>query len=313
MREKVVNQIVRGDSLAQGPNNIVSGYARGYYTLLQFIENGPVPQIIIRINAKEGSYDPAKPVQQFLAELKAENKQVLAANYIDSRLEVSVRRPTLLKNIAGAVTPILDKMWDYCKQNGFVTCCGVCGKEDATPSLCSVSGNAKFICEECGAQNEQLLNNAQVQEQSKPVNIAAGIVGALLGVIIGIILWVIVYQMGYMASIVGFVMMICSFKGFELLGGRLNIPGIIICVVMDFIAVYFAHNIALAVAISQEFDIFSFGDAYKYISIAIQDSDVAAEYYRDLFMGYGLTALAIIPSLINHIKSRKAQYEFKKL
>lgn len=313
MKEKVVGQIVRGDSMTQEPNNIVSGYARGYYTLIQFIENVSVPQIVIRINAKEGSYTPAKPVQQFLAELKAENKQVLAANYIDSRLEVVIRRPALLKNIADAVTPILDKMWDYVKQNGFVTCCGICGKEDVSSSLCSVSGNVQFICEECGAQNEQLLNNAQTQEQNRPVNIIAGIVGALLGAVIGIVLWVIIYQMGYIASIVGFIMMICSFKGFELLGGRLNIPGIIICVVIDFVAVYFAHNIALAVAISQEFDTFSFSDAYRYIPMLLKDSDVAAEYYRDLCMGYGLTALAIIPSVINHVKSRKAQYEFKKL
>lgn len=313
MKAKVVEQIVRGDSLAQGPNNIVSGYARGYYTLIQFIENTSVPQIVLRINAKEGSYAPAKPVQQFLAELKAENKQVIAANYIDSRLEVVIRRPALIKKIAGAVTPILDKMWDYVKQNGFVTCCGICGKEDTTPSLCSVSGSVQFICEECGTQHEQLLNEAQVQEQSKPVNIVTGIVGALLGVIIGIILWVVVYQMGYMASIVGFVMMICSFKGFELLGGRLNISGIIICVVLDFVAVYFAHNIALAVEISQQFDSFSFSDAYQYIPMLLRDSDIAAGYYRDLCMGYGLTALAIIPSVINHVKNRKAQYEFKKL
>lgn len=313
MKEKVVNDIARGEPLSQGPNNIVSGYARGYYTIIQFIENTSVPQALIRINAKEGNYAPAKSVQQFLAELKAENKQVIAANYIDSRLEVSVRRPALVKNIAGSVTPILDSMWNYLKQNGFITCCGVCGKEDVTPSLCSVSGNVQFICEECGTQNEQLLNEAQAQEREKPVNMITGIVGALLGVIIGMVLWVIVYQMGYMASFVGFVMMICSFKGFELLGGRLNTPGIIICVILDFVAVYFAHNIAIAVAISQEFDTFSFGSAYQYISIAIQDSDVAAEYYRDLVLGYGLTALAIIPSVIGHVKSRKAQYEFKKL
>lgn len=137
----------------------------------------------------------------------------------------------------------------------------------------------------------------------KPVNMVAGIVGAFLGVLIGVVLWVVVYQMGYIAGIAGFVMMICAFKGFELLGGRINIPGSVICIVMVLAAVYFAHNISIAVSVMQEVDGYSFGSAYRYIpAFRKMSREFNSAYLHDLVIGYLLTLAAIVPSIRNVIK-----------
>ncbi len=141
------------------------------------------------------------------------------------------------------------------------------------------------------------------------VNWIAGIVGALIGVVIGVAAWVGIYQLGYIAGIAGFIMLICSIKGFEMLGGGLNIPAIIICVVLDLGAVYFAHNIAIAVSIMQELDGYSFTSAYKYIPYLLEYPEFAEAYYKDLMMGYGLTLVAIIPSIINYIKGNRQKVE----
>lgn len=141
------------------------------------------------------------------------------------------------------------------------------------------------------------------------VNWITGIVGAVIGVVIGVAAWVGIYQLGYIAGIAGFIMLICSIKGFELLGGGLNIPAIIICIVIDLGAVYFAHNIAIAVSIMQEMDGYSFTSAYKYIPYLLEYSEFAEAYYKDLVMGYGLTLVAIIPSIINYIKGSRKKVE----
>lgn len=137
----------------------------------------------------------------------------------------------------------------------------------------------------------------------KPVNMVTGFVGAFLGVLIGVVLWVIVYQMGYIAGIAGFVMMICAFKGFELLGGGMNIPGAVICVILVLAAVYFAHNISIAISVMQEVDGYSFGSAYRYIpAFRKMSREFDSAYIHDLVIGYLLTLVAIVPSIKAMVK-----------
>ncbi|MEY8428374.1 hypothetical protein AALA00_11785 [Lachnospiraceae bacterium 46-15] len=135
----------------------------------------------------------------------------------------------------------------------------------------------------------------QVQERS--VNMVTGTVGAFVGVLIGVVLWILVYQMGFIAGIAGFVMMICAFKGFELLGGRVNMAGAVICVVLVLVAVYFAHNIAIAISVMQELET-SFSSAYQSLSTLRDEfEEFNSAYLHDLLLGYVLTLVAIVPSI----------------
>ena len=83
--------------------------------------------------------------------------------------------------------------------------------------------SSQSAAEQAGPDTDQ--STYEAGQEKKPVNMVTGIVGAFLGILVGVVLWVIIYQMGYIAGIAGFVMMICAFKGFELLGGRVNIDG----------------------------------------------------------------------------------------
>ena len=138
----------------------------------------------------------------------------------------------------------------------------------------------------------------QVQVEEKPVNMVTGIVGAFVGVLIGVVLWILIYQMGFIAGIAGFVMMICAFKGFELLGGRINLAGVIFVLV----AVYFAHNIAIAISVMQELDT-SFSSAYQSLSVLRDEvSEFNSAYLHDLLIGYVLTLVAIVPSIKGKVR-----------
>ncbi len=142
----------------------------------------------------------------------------------------------------------------------------------------------------------------QVQVEEKPVNMVTGIVGAFVGVLICVVLWILIYQMGFIAGIAGFVMMICAFKGFELLGGRINLAGAVICVIFVLVAVYFAHNIAIAISVMQELDT-SFSSAYQSLSVLRDEvSEFNSAYLHDLLIGYVLTLVAIVPSIKGKVR-----------
>ncbi len=137
-----------------------------------------------------------------------------------------------------------------------------------------------------GCSGEFFLKTGDTHEENfmeKKVNMITGIVGAVIGVLIGVAAWVGIYQLGYIAGIAGFIMMICSIKGFELLGGGLNVPAVILCIVIDIVAVYFAHRLAIAVSVMQELK-YSFSQSYSYIPYLLEYEEFATAYYKDLAM-----------------------------
>ncbi len=164
--------------------------------------------------------------------------------------------------------------------------------------------------ETAAGQSEPFQYESTVEipkEPQNPARMFTGIVGAILGILIGMVLWVVVYQLGFIASIVGIVMTVCAFKGFELLGGGyIPTPGIIICLVMEMAAIFLAHNIAISVSITSEFSEISFQTAFqKLIPQIMADSELAVDYWKDLLFGYGLALLGIIPMVRDRMAQRK--------
>lgn len=79
-------------------------------------------------------------------------------------------------------------------------------------------------------------NVGYVQEvQEKKGSVITGFIGALLGAAIGAVLWTLIGMMGYIASIVGFVIAFLSDKGYDLFKGRqgtVKMIVLILCVVL---------------------------------------------------------------------------------
>ena len=59
------------------------------------------------------------------------------------------------------------------------------------------------------------LNNPFAHEEEKKGSILGGILGALLGAAIGAFLWTLIGMLGYIASIVGFVIAFLASKGYD--------------------------------------------------------------------------------------------------
>lgn len=83
-------------------------------------------------------------------------------------------------------------------------------------------------------------NYGYAQEiQERNGSIIGGMVGALIGAAIGAILWALVGVMGYIASIVGFVIAFLASKGYDLLKGRQGVIKMVVLIVCVVLAVGF--------------------------------------------------------------------------
>lgn len=71
-------------------------------------------------------------------------------------------------------------------------------------------------------RQEQLEAEAVQQQQEKTGSYVTGLIGALIGALLGAVVWGLVLHIGYMASVVGFLIGFLAEKGYTLLKGRLG-------------------------------------------------------------------------------------------
>lgn len=189
------------------------------------------------------------------------------------------------------------------------------------------------ICEFCGASvSEQLkeMNEEQkaaepeavpeekeaTQEEVKPESIQykpeqpqaapakvkkdrenplTGMIGALIGAAIGAAVIILLGRIGLVASISGFILAVCTLKGYQLLGRKIGIPGIIICLVLIAITPYVADRIEWAMVIKKTYADMgvSLVDAFRVVPEFIKEGAIdKVSYIKSLgliylFAGFG--------------------------
>lgn len=129
-------------------------------------------------------------------------------------------------------------------------------------------------------------------------NLLGGILGAVIGALLGAVVWTLVGMMGYIASIVGFLIAFLSSKGYDLLHGR---PGtcklvtLIVCVVLAVLVgtlgttafqihqLYVEENYSLYVTESVYFRVM--------IPLLLEDADFISAIVKDSLMGIGFAIL----------------------
>ena len=145
------------------------------------------------------------------------------------------------------------------------------------------------------APNVNQMTSAEVKEK---------VLGAFLGTLIGAICIVLVNQFGYIASISGVVMGVCALKGYQILGKKMSLKGIIICVILMLLMVYISNWFSYAVAVAQVYkaDIVS---SFLAVPELIKEGAIeSGAYYKDLLMLYVFTAIGAVPVIKNQIKGK---------
>ena len=176
----------------------------------------------------------------------------------------------------------------------------------------SIDDNTKF-CNYCGTKLREdpitPTNTSDVKEV-KNENVFLGILGALLGSIAGVVIIVLLSQVGFIASVAGLVMAICTLKLYEKFAGTLSKKGIIICIVIMVLMTVLAENIAFTLQVLREvktyggsvkfFDVFF--NLYKYMGEGVLNTST---YVTNLLMVLGFNVLGAFGLIKGQLNTSK--------
>ena len=81
-------------------------------------------------------------------------------------------------------------------------------------------------------------------------NPVLGIIGAVIGACIGVVIWVVIYHLGFIAAIGGYAIAAGAMKGYELLGGSLDVKGICFSILVSLLMVFVANYVSWVVECS---------------------------------------------------------------
>lgn len=181
--------------------------------------------------------------------------------------------------------------------------CNHCGQES--------SGK---VCQHCGALMQPEVKATPEQSSTsyvvveKKENVITGIVGALIGAAIGGASIVLLTQLGFIASISGLILAVCTLKGYELLGGKLSTAGILVGVLLMLVTPYIADRISWAIVIQETFaaEGVTFGEAFAAVPYLIEEGGIDFGFYlKDLLLLYLFVILGAFSTVWSKFKKKK--------
>lgn len=293
-------------------------YARGTYRGFQVIFNlrtvNNVQMFYATINASAPNQEAFSALTSYLEEQKSSNKFFRGFTCYEHFIELELTSPTLAKKIPAAFNDIIDPIIQYIIMQGFTAGCQNCGDQTAPLDCYQINNTHQMLCSSCSHEVEALLEDNRAAIKGQKSSLVPGLVGALLGALIGGAMWIGIYKLGYIAGIAGAVTVICAMKGYEKFGGAMDVKGVLISVLISVAMIYFANNIAWA---WEAYDAlksygFTFSDAYRGLHDILVETETTNSYYADLGIGYFLTLICSIGTIVNALRTSSGSYRMRK-
>lgn len=312
MNNKLRMQICENTNLVENPKNILSGMVNGYYVTMDMREQ---QVCTMHINANLPAGMDATGVNQYLGQLKAENK-LISATYEDA--SVIVKCNVFGGHAGEKIRTYMNSIIGYLQHIGAITGCAVCGDPLKQLGLYDMHGAVKISCDGCFEEKLNTVAQHQVAYKKKRGNAITGLVGGLLGGLIGVIVWCAIYKLGYVAAISGIIMVVAVMKGYELFGGKINIFGAIATMVISLALIYFAEVTAVSFDIVDGFKEIgmevSFWDVFRnFTSIVNELEDGWSSIIHDLMYGAIFTIVGGIGIVYSTYKEKAGLYSMKKI
>ena len=133
------------------------------------------------------------------------------------------------------------------------------------------------------------LENIGAVAPERKEKVVLGILGALVGALLGGASIIGLSQLGYIASISGFILAFCTLKGYELLAKGRSTKGIVICVIFMLITPFVADLLDWAIMAYRELGAygFTFVDCLLLMPEFLTDGTIPmGEYLKNLGMIY---------------------------
>lgn len=226
----------------------------------------------------------------------------LKPNQILMKYESMQDQEQMYKTLRQSVNALISLL----QSKRFEPCCASCGQNVET-SVYSITDShlTDAYASICPACINRIKVDIAYEKQQKHENILGGIAGALLGSAIGAVLILLLAQLGRVSVILGFIMAVCTFKGYALLGRKMTKKGIVICTFMVLFMTYVSNNMYWAILVAVQLDINVFA-AFRIVPYLLKEGVIDASVFRNnLFMLYACTIAGMVVEVWSAIKEGK--------
>lgn len=290
--------------------NVIYGQRAGFEFIIYAASASYPYMLTVTLGAKfpMGALDKAD-VKQFIKSVKPIANLLYENNLVTMVMANTPKLSKLCENANISINALID----FLRARGFTPCCQFCGQQVETTGYVN-GGSYMHLCFDCAGRLRQDVTLATKKRDSRKENIIGGIVGALLGSVIGIICMIFFSQAaGKIAAVSGFVMAVCTVKGYELLGGKFTKKGIVISILMMIVMTYVGDRLDWAIEIMQYYEVDIF-DAFSSVPGMIDYGIISlSDYIANLAMQYILTAVGAVPTIIGVVSARKEEGQFSRI
>lgn len=146
------------------------------------------------------------------------------------------------------------------------------------------------------------MENMISDDWERSENLPLGVIGAVVGILLGTVLWVAIGQIGFIAGIAGYAIVFCGMKGYGILGGKLSKAGIVICIILSFLAIIGAELVSLGITAYRELGEYysiTLGEAFSLLPELLKEPELIGAVAKDLVVGYLLSIWASWSSVKN--------------
>jgi hypothetical protein len=287
----------------RGNSMMLCGYYRGFATVTNLNSRARCYDVVIW--ASRPGADMAPQMNQWLAEYAQRNPACTGGNAANQMLVGHIAINKKRDITAQSLLAFYNDATGWLSANGMVSSCESCGSGES--AIYNLGGRLHVICPRC---LEEMTAQAKAEQTATPGNLPAGVVGALLFSLAGVALWVLVNRLGYVAAICGLVLMVCTFKGYEFFGKKMDMAGIVVCILvalfMGFVSQYICIGMDIYDAFRYDYDI-TLMDALRSVPNFMLDPDLGliSAYAPDLLMGYLFMALGSFSFVRNAIIAQR--------
>lgn len=267
------------------------GLVNGYFVLIKQRPNTSAGHSVY-LWAKPGNVQPVPATLEYLNQCSSRFEYLQSTSYNGAKITAEFQGLGFQwgKKYVPCLDGFLKEITGYCQNNGLMPCCESCGTEFGL-NLYQVDGVSHMFCSGCYSKvSGQIQQNTALKKQQGSGNVFGGIIGALIGSLLGVAAWVLIYQAGYISALGGLLMVICTMKGYELLGGRLNTLGIVITCTISIAMLFVAEYLCLGIEVYKVYNehtrlSISIMDALQDVPTFLTEPEIAAAIFKDVAIG----------------------------
>lgn len=242
--------------------------------------------------------------------LQAVNTVNIARTYRVQNLEVGLRTIHIVfTDTIGTMKKIrafVDWFMPLLSQHGatLANVCAECDMEITSGRWVLINGIAYHMHDACAQKvSREIAEENTRQHEEATGSYLTGAVGALIGALLGAIVWAIVLGMGYVASLVGFLIGWLAEKGYNLLKGKQGKAKVVILILAVIFGVLMGNFVSDAFALfgminSGEIIGYSVGDIPRIIfMLLIEDSEYLLATLGNVLIGLLFAGLGVFSLL----------------